>query len=172
MDEFAQFARLPRPALAPCDPREIVRQAVALYAARIASLGVVCEVDDAEAPARILADAEQLGRALKNVVQNALDAVERVETRRIRVTVRTSGSSSAPSRCEMEVRDSGPGFDAASLARVFAPYFTTRGSSGGTGLGMAIAQRIVSEHDGTIRAANAPGGGAIVTIAIAMAPPS
>jgi two-component system C4-dicarboxylate transport sensor histidine kinase DctB len=135
--------------------------AVGLYAGRISSLGIRVGVDDARAPASIHADAEQLARALKNVVQNAIDAMEQVADRALSVTVRGEGA-----RVVFEIRDSGPGFDAASLARVFEPYFTTRAESGGTGLGMAIAQRIVAEHGGTIRAGNAEGGGAVVTIVL------
>jgi signal transduction histidine kinase len=65
-----------------------------------------------------------------------------------------------------EVRDSGPGFDPEALRRIFEPYFTTRGDRGGTGLGMAIAHRIATEHGGSIRAEAAPGGGALVTLTL------
>ena len=57
VDEFAQFARLPRPRLAPCDPRAIVEQAIALFAGRIEAMRVTVDVDDVAAPAAIEVDA-------------------------------------------------------------------------------------------------------------------
>jgi signal transduction histidine kinase len=62
------------------------------------------------------------------------------------------------------VRDSGPGLSGAALRRVFEPYFPTRAERGGSGLGMAIVHRIVTEHGGEVRLGDAPGGGAEVVL--------
>jgi signal transduction histidine kinase len=161
VDEFSQFARLPSPQPQPCDPRAIVDAAVALYQGRIEQSGVRVERDDRGAPPLIRADPEQLGRALRNVIQNALDAMEGAPVRTLRVSVSGEGD-----RTVLRVRDSGPGFPAEVLRKAFEPYVTTRRDRGGTGLGLAIAQRIVAEHGGTIDAENVTGGGAVVTIVI------
>jgi signal transduction histidine kinase len=58
----------------------------------------------------------------------------------------------------MVVTDTGSGIPPENLDRVFEPYFTTK--EGGTGLGLALARRIILEHRGSIRAENVPGGGA------------
>jgi two-component system, NtrC family, nitrogen regulation sensor histidine kinase NtrY len=166
VDEFAQFARLPRPRVASCDPRAIVASALALFSARLAALSVRVSVDDDAAPAAIRADAEQLGRVLKNVLANALDAMETSVERALAVEVRTDGGEVV-----FSVRDTGVGFDGEALRRVFEPYFTTRGDRGGTGLGMAIARRIAVEHGGSIRVDGAPGRGATVTLALPIAGP-
>jgi len=164
VDEFAQFARLPQPRLAACDPRAIVEQALALFSGRIAAMRVAVAVDDALAPATIEADAEQIGRLVKNVVANALDAMEETGERRLAVAVRSVGD-----RVELAVSDTGRGFDAETLRRVFEPYFTTRADGGGTGLGMAIARRIAVEHGGTLTASGAPGRGATITLNLPIA---
>src|SRR5207245_1912463 len=65
---------------------------------------------------------------------------------------------------EIEIRATGVGFEPEALRRVFEPYFTTRAERGGTGLGMAIAYRIVTDHGGRILAGGAPGRGAAVTV--------
>jgi len=60
------------------------------------------------------------------------------------------------------VLDSGAGFTAEDLPRLFEPFFTKR--RGATGLGLSLAQRIVLEHGGTMSAANRPEGGGAVTV--------
>ncbi len=172
VDEFSEFARLPRPQPARVDPRAIVQQALALFAPRIAALGVGVSVETAEAPPGLVADAEQIGRVLKNVLSNALDALEPVAERRLAVVLRRHGEGPR-SFLGIDVRDSGVGFEPESLRRVFEPYFTTRSDQGGTGLGMAIADRIVSEHGGTIEArANRPAPGATIAIRLPLGGPS
>jgi signal transduction histidine kinase len=170
VDEFSQFARLPRPSFAACDPRKLVEQALALYAPRIESLRVDVRVSSEDAPARIVADAEQMGRVLKNVLANALDALEGVRERRLDVTLRRETRGGA-AFARFEFRDHGVGLDAEAARRIFEPYFTTRAERGGTGLGMAIAHRIVSDHGGSIEVAGAAGEGATVTIRLPEAGP-
>jgi nitrogen fixation/metabolism regulation signal transduction histidine kinase len=137
VDEFSLFARLPRPQPVPCDLRQLVAQALALYAPRIEAAGVEVEVDAAGAPETVAADPEQIGRVLPG------------------------GRGEV---AEIEVRDNGVGFASDALHKVFEPYYTTRADRGGTGLGLAIAHRIVTEHSGTIHASGAPGHGATITI--------
>jgi nitrogen fixation/metabolism regulation signal transduction histidine kinase len=161
VDEFAQFARLPRPRLAPCDPRTIVEQALALFSGRVEAMRVAVVIDATSAPAAIDVDAEQIGRVLKNVMANALDAMEATADRTLCISVRAIGD-----RCVFEIRDTGKGLDAETLRRVFEPYFTTRADGGGTGLGMAIARRIAVEHGGTLTASGAVGRGATVTLTV------
>jgi len=161
VDEFAQFARLPRPRVAPCDPRTVVEQALALFSGRIETMAVVATVDASRAPATMHADAEQLGRVLKNVIANALDAMEGAGDRRLAIDVRGEGD-----RVSFAVSDTGRGFDPETLRRVFEPYFTTRADRGGTGLGMAIARRIAVEHGGSLTASGAPGRGATITLTV------
>ena len=65
---------------------------------------------------------------------------------------------------EIKVLDRGRGFSADDLPRLFEPFFSRR--KGGTGLGLALVQQIVTEHAGEVTAANRAGGGAVVTISI------
>ena len=67
-------------------------------------------------------------------------------------------------RLVFTVRDHGPGFAPGQIAQLFDPFYTTRAS--GTGLGLAVAQRMVRLHGGTIQAENDPAGGARVRITI------
>jgi signal transduction histidine kinase len=162
VDEFSQFARLPSPQIQPCDPRAVLASAMALYQARMERSGVRVALDDRAAPASCRADPEQLGRALRNVIQNALDAMEGTAGPALEATL----GADASGRAVFRIRDSGPGFPPDALKKAFEPYVTTRRDRGGTGLGLAIARRIVAEHGGSIDAANAAGGGAVITIVI------
>lgn len=164
VDEFSEFARLPSARLGPCDLRTVAMQALALFEPRIEALDVALQVDDGGQPLDVIADAEQIGRVLKNVIANALDAMESAAERRLTVILRIAPGSPGREAAEIVVRDTGAGFEPEALRRVFEPYFTTRGDRGGTGLGMAIAYRIVSEHRGTIRVGGAPGRGATIAI--------
>jgi nitrogen fixation/metabolism regulation signal transduction histidine kinase len=167
VDEFSQFARLPAPQPASCDARQIVFQSLALFAARMEAAGVKVKLDTALAPERIEVDAEQIGRVVKNVIANALDALDPVTDRHLAISIRRAETLQR-AWVEIEVRDSGVGFDARVQKRIFEPYFTTRPQRGGAGLGMAIAYRIVAEHGGTIQASGAPGRGATITIRLPM----
>lgn len=117
---------------------------------------------DAECDAHLpmLMDANRLGHAFENLVNNAIQHSKPGQS----VLVRARAFDSSTIECV--VRDHGPGFEVADLPKVFQPFFTRR--RGGTGLGLSIVQRIVDEHGGTIAAGNADGGGAVLTMRFPM----
>ena len=103
----------------------------------------------------VMADPVRLTQALLNVVINAIQAVERKG--RVEVSAGVTDG-----RVSVVVSDNGPGIPPEKLASIFDPYFTTK--TEGSGLGLWIAQQIVTAHGGSLRAENAPAGGAIVTM--------
>jgi signal transduction histidine kinase len=96
---------------------------------------------------------------VKNVLLNAVEAMERVQDPTLSIVL-----AERDGYVEIAVRDRGPGIPVGLRTRVFEPYFTTRGEQGGSGLGMAIVHRIVTEHGGEVRLGDAPGGGAEVVL--------
>jgi len=151
--EFSEFARLPAPCPAPADLDQLVDSVLSLYATE-PGLRVERGRDGRLAPIPI--DADQISRALKNLIGNAVEAM-RPRGGRLRVRTGAEGRDAT-----VEIADSGPGFPEAAAGRMFEPYFTTK--TKGTGLGMAIALRIVADHGGTIQVGNHPEGGARVVV--------
>lgn len=157
VDEFSQFARLPKVMLEPGDINEIVNQAADLYQDRADD--VEFELGLQQDVPGVMLDAEQLRRVLVNLIDNALEAFEKQQTGK-QISITTSYNS-VRDLVIVEVSDNGAGISGSHLAKLFQPYFSTKGR--GTGLGLTIVQRIIIEHGGKIRAAsNLPKGAKFV----------
>jgi signal transduction histidine kinase len=103
---------------------------------------------------------ELLRSAVENVVRNAIRHT--AEGTAVEISLENTDR-----RVELRVRDYGPGVPEGMLSEIFLPFQrVSNGDSEGAGLGLAIAERAVTVHGGTIRAANAPGGGLIVEIVL------
>jgi two-component system, NtrC family, nitrogen regulation sensor histidine kinase NtrY len=161
VDEFSQFARLPRPTLATVDLGELCRQVLALYAPHPidgAGSPLITYVPKLEDGALVEADRDQLTQVVVNLIKNAEEAMTSSgKGGAVTLTVRGSNTEAL-----IEVQDQGPGIPLELRARLFEPYVTTKPS--GTGLGLAIASRIVQEHNGRLDAGGEPGQGAVFTI--------
>ena len=153
VDEFAEFARMPRPEPRPTDVNAVVEKVVALHRAGAGAVRMETALSP-ELPA-IAADPDLLARALGNLVRNALEAMPRGGTLNVRTAARDGTVS-------IEVEDDGPGITDEQRTRLFVPYFTTK--KGGTGLGLAIVQGIVSDHGGRVEVESAPGAGTTFTL--------
>ena len=110
----------------------------------------------------IRADERMLRQALLNLIRNAAESIPEDETNR-RVEVSSSSERDhAGYWAVVEVRDTGAGIPAADLQRIFIPFFTTKAT--GHGVGLALAHRVVTQHGGTLSAANAKDGGAVFSL--------
>jgi signal transduction histidine kinase len=110
----------------------------------------------------ITGDPLLLQQAFLNIIINAEHAIG---TAGAGGTIETSADIEGD-QIIVTVRDTGGGIPDDVLPRIFDPFFTTKDVGRGTGLGLAITYGIVQEHGGTIQAANVPGGGALVRIAL------
>jgi PAS domain S-box-containing protein len=145
VDEFSNFARLPKATLEPASLNEVVENTIKLYDERLD--GIRLDRQLALSLSLVLIDAEQIKRALVNLIDNAAEAMAGAAgDRRITVSTREMAERGL---VELVVADTGPGIAAEDRERIFDPYFSTR--KRGTGLGLAIVSRIVAEHQGRIR---------------------
>jgi signal transduction histidine kinase len=106
-------------------------------------------------------DRFRLGQVFRNIFENALAACR--DPARISITCAATNENdpaSAPASVRILIRDNGPGLTAEQRRRIFEPFFTTKPR--GTGLGMAIAQRIVESHGGSISVEDVDAGAAIL----------
>jgi signal transduction histidine kinase len=104
----------------------------------------------------VRADERMLRLALLNLMRNGAEAIPEENTER-KVIVKTGPTT-------IEVRDTGSGIPSAQLQKIFIPFFTTKAK--GHGVGLALTHRIITEHGGTLTAANSPEGGAVFTITL------
>jgi len=106
---------------------------------------------------QVQGDPTQLEQVLMNLVLNARDAMP--DGGRITITTRPVSMDREPRHVRILVHDTGVGMDPQTRDRVFEPYFTTKGSDRGTGLGLSVAFGIVQQHRGLLAVESSPGQG-------------
>jgi len=110
---------------------------------------------EAQLPREGVLDSTILEQALVNLIVNAIQATP--SGKKVTVTASVGNDDNGHARLRCNVADEGPGIDVAHAARVFQPFFTTKAT--GTGLGLALARRLVAALGGSIDYENAPSGG-------------
>ena len=162
VDEFSNFARMPKPVFREEDVHEIARQALFLH--EVAHPGITFLLDPPEGDFAMICDRRQLAQALTNVVKNGVEAIEGRKNRgehslagdRVELKLHTEDR-----HLVVDVMDTGIGLPE-DRERLTEPYMTTRVR--GTGLGLAIVKKIVEEHMGEIAFLDRSGGGTHVRI--------
>jgi two-component system, NtrC family, nitrogen regulation sensor histidine kinase NtrY len=153
VDEFSEFAKFPSPRLVEDDLNDIVNSAIPLFS-KLIEHGTI-DVDLSRKSLPVMADRDQIRRALINLVKNGLEAIPTTG----QVTVRTVLVEKS---AVLIVSDNGPGLAPSVRQNLFTPYLTTK--SGGSGLGLVIVKKIINEHDGKIKIADQTSGGTAATI--------
>jgi signal transduction histidine kinase len=197
-EDLLALARSENAAPGDLGPVSDLGQAAALAVERLrpfaTARGVALELE-IEAPLPVRGSPEQLGRAIYNLVHNAIKYTP--SGGHVRVTGRivpgelphAAGRGSLPSRtpapphmvaaAEVQVTDDGPGISPEDLPRIFAPFFRTdrartrttgsQPGSAGAGLGLTIARAIARAHGGDITAASTPGQGSTFVLSLPLA---
>jgi len=156
--EFSSFASSPTPRPEPTSVGDLIEEVVQPYRAGTAHRIALVVGVSPDLPL-VSADRTLLGRALTNVIENALHAMPG------RGTLTLQAALDQPAgRIRLTVTDTGAGMDEEACRRVFEPYFSTKAA--GTGLGLTIAKRNVELHGGEIGVDSTPGTGTRVTITL------
>ena len=149
------FARKPNQKLRPVALEGVVQEAQDLLGWRLEQAGAELIVDIAPAGLSVTAGAVRLQQVLVNLLTNALDATEEAGDRRLHLVARRAGDEVL-----LSLRDHGPGVPEQLQARIFDPFFSTKGVGKGLGLGLSISYNIVRDFGGALEVRNPPEGGA------------
>ncbi len=140
VDAFSRYAKLPPTARRPVRLGELAQRVVALYQG--VREGTTVSLDDRLVGREVLLDPEQFRQVLTNLLDNAVEASD--EGGQVVVTIRDDGEEVL-----LEVADEGHGLSVSDPDLLFQPFFSTKGR--GSGVGLAMVQRIVADHGGTVR---------------------
>lgn len=149
VDEFASFARIPKPIIEDGDFRDVVQEPVILF--REGHPNVAFRLDVPDQAVRGSFDRRLMTQAVTNLVKNATEAVEsRAETEgKTFEPLVVAALYEDDEQLVIDVTDNGIGLPKSNRNRLLEPYVTTKGSKG-TGLGLAIVQKIVEQHGGRL----------------------
>jgi len=176
VDEFSEFARMPKPVFRAEPVLDLLRQTLFLH--EIGYPTIRFSLDAPDSLPSLECDRRQITQALTNLLKNAAEAVlARVETDELIAEQRGGddavvpgavvlsaqmGTANESGQLIVSVSDNGVGLPVEQRDRLTEPYVTTRAR--GTGLGLAIVKKIVEEHGGTLELGDAPGSGAVARL--------
>lgn len=158
--DMLTFSKERQPAHEPADLNETVSEVCELMQARAEECNVQFRFQPGENLPPTTFDREGIHRAVLNIITNAIDAAEGQPD--AEVTVSTAYEAQ-DDRFTVAVRDNGPGIPPEQLQRIFNLFESTKGSRG-TGLGLAVSQKIIREHNGSIQVESEPGKGCCFTL--------
>jgi signal transduction histidine kinase len=144
-----------------CDLREIAERAVALLEPEIARRNVHTVVRLGEAPLMVNCDGDQIEQVFVNLIMNALDSMSRGNGA-LHVTAHSEADQRGAARAMIAFEDTGRGVAPENETRLFSPFFTTKEPGKGTGMGLAVSQSIVRDHEGEITFSSTSGGSRFV----------
>lgn len=149
---FSDFSKMPKPQLGYVSVNDLIKQVTTLHAGQLndpkkpVKLDLKLDTSLTEIPL----DADLFHRVLENLILNAIDAMPEGGTLSIR-------TGAAGERARIEISDTGVGLTSEERGRLFTPYYTTK--QHGTGLGLAVVQSVVSDHQGSISVTGETGRG-------------
>ncbi len=154
VQDMLAFSKPRKPVREPVDVTALLNDACDTFSELFAQKQINAQMDIARFEHRLFVDYQGIYRMLLNLLINAAEVVPDTGGR-IAISVLPAHHEGV----EIWVTDNGPGISPEDIERVFDPFYSTKGSKG-TGLGLAVSRKIVSEHQGTLQVDNMPEGGA------------
>jgi len=166
-ESLVDFAKVRKDLMEPVSVRPVIEEAWSLVAIdeKSSTVEFVNQVDAAD---RVIGNSDRLVQVFVNLLRNALNALDSTTSvPRGRIEVRTRKQSRGRQPwMSIVVQDNGPGIPADVLPDIFDAFVTTRLDARGTGLGLTVAEGIVTQHGGSITANNRPEGGACLEVSL------
>ncbi|MDO4433438.1 MAG: PAS domain-containing sensor histidine kinase [Alysiella sp.] len=159
VEAFRNYARAPTLKLEKINLNEVAEEVLLLYESH------ACQfiVKMSKIPLLIQADSTAMRQVLHNLLKNAVEAAEDVETPQVEV----SSSITSDGNVAIHIQNNGKSFSKQMLHNAFEPYMTDKPN--GTGLGLPVVKKIIDEHGGRIALSNLPDGGACIRIELPQA---
>lgn len=154
VEEFLKFARPPKMNLSPLNFTDFFKDIGILFQAKLEQSDIEIALDLQSHP-EINGDYEKLKQVFINLLENAIESI--VPPGKISITGKISDDY-----YEISIRDTGKGIPENEIKRIFDLYYTTKKK--GSGIGLAVAEQIISQHKGTIDVQSRVGEGTIFTI--------
>lgn len=129
-----------------------IEDSLALLQHRIKASGVEVALSHPDSPALVEGIAGELSQVWTNLIVNALDAMEKSPSPRLRIEILQGKANTA-----VKISDNGPGIPSELQSRIFQPFFTTKAAGVGTGMGLDLIRQIVERHGGAINLDSRPG---------------
>jgi PAS domain S-box-containing protein len=165
VQNLTYFSRPPAPGKSPINLAEVVERTLNLHAYSLRKNNITVDFLREPNLPHALGDPHQLMQVFLNLIVNAEQAIREARDRgTIRIRLGKTENSVWAS-----FQDDGLGIPPESLRSIFDPFYTTKRPGRGTGLGLSICKAVVKEHNGTVEAENAPGGGAAFTVSLPVA---
>jgi two-component system nitrogen regulation sensor histidine kinase NtrY len=147
VNEFSDFARMPKPVFKKLDINKIVSRSVNLHKLSEANLSFV--VSDEKSSNIINGDEEQLNRVFVNLIKNSIESINEKKSKNVdfkgKINIDIKDDSDY---IYVTIVDNGVGFELVDKSKMITPYYTTKKK--GTGLGLAIVTKVISDHNSTI----------------------
>jgi len=156
------FSRTPMLARGRVDLRHVLQQ-LELLLARSLRDNISLHIDIHPDTRWVDAEAAQLEGALLNLVFNAQDAIQNAG--RVGISTQAVEINGTP-MVRIDVSDTGSGMDEATIARIFTPFFTTKGAGRGSGLGLAMVRAFATQIGGTIEVRSRTGRGSVFALTL------
>jgi PAS domain S-box-containing protein len=154
------FATPPTPGKTPVNIADIVERTLNLHSYSLRKNSITVDFLREPNQPMVKADPHQLMQVFLNLILNAEQAIREIRDRGT-LRIRLGNGDNA---VWASFQDDGPGIPPEVLTSIFDPFYTTKRPGRGTGLGLSICKSVMKEHNGSVEAANAPGGGAVFTV--------
>jgi nitrogen fixation negative regulator NifL len=159
----ASMPEVPEEASMPVDVNQLLREVLSVSTDRLLSKGVVVDWQPTPVLPKLTGKESQLRGMFKQLVDNALDAMDEKNLARRELNVATLHP--AADVLQVVIEDSGPGIPEDLRVKVFEPFFSTKGKGGKrAGMGLVMVQQVINDHNGSIRIQNVDKGGCRIQI--------
>ncbi|MEM9857253.1 MAG: ATP-binding protein [Bacteroidota bacterium] len=156
---YKNFSRIPELSIEKVDITQLIKRIVHLLQPDLDQANIELNVAS-PVSLEIKADNELLEQVLINLIKNAIEALSGHVNGQIDITANKKGAK----KCELKIRDNGPGIPTEILERIFVPFYTTKKS--GTGVGLSFARQIIKLHDGELLVKTEQGRGTTFKIIV------